>query len=366
RKDAAGNVSSARSAAVTITPPDAVAPTVASFSLPATAASLTVPVSGLAASDAVGVTGYLITESATAPSAGVAGWSTSAPTSYTFGSAGAKTAYAWAKDAAGNVSSARSASVTITLADAVAPAVTSFSLPVTATSLTVSVSGFAATDVVGVTGYLITESASAPSATATDWSATAPTSYTFSSAGTKTAYAWAKDAAGNVSSARSASVTITLADAVAPTVTSFSLPATATSLTVPVSGLAASDVVGVTGYLITESATAPSATATGWSTSAPTSYTFSSDGAKTAYAWAKDAAGNVSSARSASVTITLPGVTIADALLALQIGSGRMAATPELMVRLDISPMVNGVSVPDGKINTGDAIALLSKTVGNK
>ncbi|MDD2852241.1 MAG: Ig-like domain-containing protein, partial [Desulfuromonadaceae bacterium] len=304
-KDAAGNVSSSRSAAVTITLPDAVAPTVSSFSLPATAASLTVPVSGLAASDAVGVTGYLITESATAPSAGAAGWSASAPASFTFASAGVKTAYAWAKDAAGNVSSSRSSSVTITLPDVIAPAVTSFSFPVAATSLTVPVSGFAATDSVGVTGYFISEGASTPSASASGWSATAPTSFTFSSAGAKTAYAWAKDAAGNVSSVRSASVTITLPDVIAPAVASFSLPATATSLTVPVYGLAASDAVGVTGYLITESASAPSATASGWSAGAPTSYTFSSAGVKTAYAWAKDAAGNVSSARSASVTITL-------------------------------------------------------------
>jgi hypothetical protein len=74
-----------------------------------------VPVSGLAASDNVGVTGYLVTESATAPSIGDSGWSATAPSSFTFSSAGAKTAYAWAKDGAGNISSPRSAGTTITL-----------------------------------------------------------------------------------------------------------------------------------------------------------------------------------------------------------------------------------------------------------
>ncbi|MDD2852697.1 MAG: hypothetical protein PHY09_12475 [Desulfuromonadaceae bacterium] len=288
------------------TPPasDTTAPIITNFSLPATSTSRTVSITRFIATDAVKVTGYFISEEINTPTASAFGWSDTVPSSFTFSSAGTKTVYVWAKDAAGNVSSSRSASVTITLSDTVAPVVSSFSLPVTAVSLTVSVSGLSATDSVGVTGYLINESASTPNASATVWSTSVPTSYTFSSAGTKTAYAWAKDAAGNVSSSRTASVTITLADAIAPTVTSFSLPATATSLTVPVSGLAATDAVGVTGYLITESATAPSASATGWSASAPTSYIFSSAGTKTAYAWAKDAAGNVSSSRTASVSIT--------------------------------------------------------------
>ncbi|MBT0895795.1 hypothetical protein KI811_18505, partial [Geobacter hydrogenophilus] len=67
--------------------------------------------------------------------------------------------YAWAKDAAGNVSLAKSASVTVTLPDTTVPVVSAFTLPATATSLTVAVSSFTATDNVGVTGYLITTSA---------------------------------------------------------------------------------------------------------------------------------------------------------------------------------------------------------------
>ena len=339
-KDAAGNVSSARTATVTITLPDVAAPTVGAFTLPATATSLTVPVSGLAATDNFGVTGYLITESATAPAASATGWSATAPTSFIFSSEGSKTAYAWAKDAAGNVSSARTATVTITLPDVAAPTVGTFTLPATATTLTVPVSGLAATDNIGVTGYLITESATAPAASATGWSATAPTSFTFSSEGAKTAYAWAKDAAGNVSAARTAAVTITLPDVAAPTVGTFTLPATATALTVPVSGLAATDNIVVTGYLITESATAPTATATGWTAAAPTSFTFSGEGSKTAYAWAKDAAGNVSSARTAAVTITLPDVaaptvgtfTLPATATALTVPVSGLAATDNIVV----------------------------------
>ena len=47
-------------------------------------------------------------------------------------------------------------------------------------------------------------------------------------------------------------------------------------------------------------------TATGWSGTAPTSYTFTAPGAKTLYTWAKDAAENVSAGVSAAVTVTGP------------------------------------------------------------
>ncbi|HBG04912.1 MAG TPA: hypothetical protein DDY22_05020, partial [Geobacter sp.] len=76
-------------------------------------------------------------------------------------------------------------------------------------------------------------------------------------AGSNTFYAWAKDAAGNVSLAKSASVTVTLPDTTVPVVGTFTLPATATTLTVPVSALTATDNVAVTGYLINQVATAP-------------------------------------------------------------------------------------------------------------
>jgi hypothetical protein len=83
--------------------------------MPATATSLTVTGLTLTATDNTAVTGYMITSTASAPAAGADGWSATAPTSVTFGAAGAQTAYAWARDAAGNVSASRSATVTITV-----------------------------------------------------------------------------------------------------------------------------------------------------------------------------------------------------------------------------------------------------------
>ena len=285
-------------------------PTVTSFTMPATSTSLTVPISSFTATDNTGVTGYLVTESSTAPATSASGWSSTAPTSYTFSAAGNKVAYARAKTAAGNVSASVSASTAITLPDTTAPTVTTFTMPSTATSLSVSISSFTASDNVGVTGYLVTGDSTPPSTSASGWSGTAPTSYTFSSAGSQKCYAWAKDAAGNLSNGISASVTITLPDTTAPTVSAFTLPSTSTSLTVAISSFTATDNVGVTGYLVTSSSTAPSASASGWSSTAPTSYVFSASGSQTAYAWAKDAAGNVSAAKSAGVTITLSGTTV--------------------------------------------------------
>ena len=98
----------------------------------------------------------------------------------------------------------------------------------------------------------------------------------------------------------------TLPDTTAPTVSAFTLPSTATSITVSISSFTASDNIGVAGYLVTENASAPLPSDPGWISSAPTTFTFSAAGNKTAYAWAKDAAGNVSAAKSSSVVITLP------------------------------------------------------------
>jgi hypothetical protein len=194
-------------------------------------------------------------------------------------------------------------------ADTTSPVVDAFTLPATSTTLTVPVTTLTASDNVGVTGYLVTTSPSAPSASATGWSASAPTSVTAAGEGSISFYAWAKDAAGNVSTALSDSVTITLPDTTAPVLETFTLPATSDSLSVPISSLDASDNVGVTGYLVTTSASVPSAGAAGWSASEPDSVTAPEEGASTFYAWAKDAAGNVSAAVSATVVVSIAPVT---------------------------------------------------------
>lgn len=130
---------------------DSTPPVVTDFALPTTSSVLSVPVTSFSASDNIAITGYIITESTTAPTAGAAGWSATAPTSFIFSGGGSRTAYAWAKDAAGNVSASASRNVTITLSDVTAPSV-SISSPVSGSTArgTVNVA-VTATDNVAVT-----------------------------------------------------------------------------------------------------------------------------------------------------------------------------------------------------------------------
>ena len=98
--------------------------------------------------------------------------------------------------------------VVIPPSDITPPSITSFSIPTTSTTLSISGITFSATDAVGVAGYLLSESSTTPSASSGSWSSTPPTSYTFTSIGTKTLYAFAKDTAGNVSASMSDGITI--------------------------------------------------------------------------------------------------------------------------------------------------------------
>jgi hypothetical protein len=59
--------------------------------------------------------GYLVTESPVAPTNGTAGWTREFSRTFTFSTEGVKTLYAWAKDAAGNISAALNDGVTISL-----------------------------------------------------------------------------------------------------------------------------------------------------------------------------------------------------------------------------------------------------------
>lgn len=306
-RDAQGNISRPVSTAVEVILPDISAPLVSNFSIPASSTSLTISINSFIASDNIGVNAYLITESTTKPLASAAGWSGTVPVNYTISGAGTKTLYAWAKDLTGNVSNYLSATVTVTLADTVLPQITAFSIPNTSTSLTVSISSFVATDNVAVTGYLITETATKPSS---GFTSSPPSSYIFSSAGSKTLYAWAKDTAGNISVSASDTVVVTIADTIKPSISAFTIPTTSSSLTISISPFTATDNIAVTGYLLTETATEPMAGFGSWTSSAPTNYTFPSAGAKTLYAWAKDAAGNVSLSSSDTITITLEVATV--------------------------------------------------------
>ena len=136
---------------------DTTLPVVTGFTIPSTSTTLNVPITTLTATDNVGVTGYLVNESSTKPAANATGWSTSPPASYTFATAGAKTLYAWAIDAASNVSNGLSRTITINSGGGTGtlPAITDFQIPFTSTSRTVPILSFTAN--ASVTGYLVIE-----------------------------------------------------------------------------------------------------------------------------------------------------------------------------------------------------------------
>nr|WP_321356797.1 LamG-like jellyroll fold domain-containing protein [uncultured Draconibacterium sp.] len=87
-----------------------------------------------------------------------------------------------------------------------------------------------------------------------------------------------------------------------PSITSFTIPSSSSSLTVPVTSFTVDgDAIG---YLLSTSSEEPT-DGSNWIMSVPTSYVFSESGTHTLYAWVKDAEANVSSFASATTTITL-------------------------------------------------------------
>jgi chitodextrinase len=185
--------------------------------------------------------------------------------------------------------------------------------------------------------------------------------------GTYTLMSKAYDAAGNVGQSNSTVVTV-INDTTAPVV----------SLTAPgnnsfVSGTVAitataGDNVGVSmvefyrnGAFLSAGNVAPYTI--NWDTTSVV------NGSYILMAIARDNSGNSKQSAGISVVVNnmipvISSPTISDALLALQIGAGKVTPTAGQVARLDVAPLVNGVSVPDGVVNTGDAIVLLSKIVG--
>ncbi len=331
-KDAAGNVSAGISRTVKW---DDTLPSVTTFTLAATSNSRTITFSAFIATDNLIVTGYKITETATKPVATEGGWSDTAPSAYTVATDGNKTLYPWAKDYAGNVSAVYTSPKTV-LVDTVAPVVSGFTAPTSTNSQDISIS-YAATDVggSGVTGYKITETNTTPVASDAGWSATMPTTYHLSLSADRVLYPWAKDMAGNVSAVFGTPRTVKW-DVTLPSVTTFTLAATSTSRSIPVSVFTASDNLAVTGYKITQTATKPAAADTGWLYSVPSSYTVVTDGNKILYPWAKDYAGNVSA----------------------------VSTSPKTVLVDTVAPVVNGFTAPTSTNSQDISISFAATDVG--
>jgi predicted outer membrane repeat protein len=271
---------------------DTTKPVVNTFTATTPSNSLNIPVATFTASDDVAVTGYIISTSSTPPTAGGAGWTASAPGTYTVPSDGTYTLYPWAKDASGNVSAVFGSPRTVVV-DATQPVVNTFTATTPTNNLDIPITAFTASDAGGVTGYMITTSSTPPTSGSAGWTGTAPTTFTVAADGFYTLYPWAKDATGNVSVVFGSPRSVTV-DTVQPVVNTFSVPTPSNSLNIPISAFSASDNMAVAGYKITTSATPPTAGSGGWTASAPTTFTVGANGFYTLYPWARDAAGNVS------------------------------------------------------------------------
>jgi predicted outer membrane repeat protein len=103
---------------------DSTLPTVDTFTAASPSTSLNIPLTAFTISDEIAVSAYLITTSSTPPTAGNAGWSVSAPTTFTVAGDGTYTLYPWAKDTSDNISAVFGTPRTV-IVDAAAPAVSS-------------------------------------------------------------------------------------------------------------------------------------------------------------------------------------------------------------------------------------------------
>ena len=193
-----------------------------------------------------------------------------------------------------------------------------------------------------------------------------------------------KDTGNYTGQSTSVTLSVIYVDTVAPVISAFTVPATAATLSAVEIAVTATDNVGVIGYLVTESATVPVASDTGWTVAAPTSHTFATWGNHTLSAYAKDAAGNVSALASRRVYIgenpAIDGVIVpessgspkyepalTDALKSLNFAMKVEQPNPTQLLHGRVAPLVNGVPQPDpnrSEFNLGDTVVILRRVIG--
>ena len=163
---------------------------------------------------------------------------------------------------------------------------------------------------------------------------------------------------GSTKSYVTQTITVTVtggADATKPVVSAgFAATTPSLSRTISVSGFAATDNVGVTGYMITTSSTAPLSGDAGWLGSAPTSYVVGADGSFTLYPWAKDAAGNVSLVYGAPVAVTVD--TVLPTVSTTVPANGATAIGPNNPVTINFSESVNCATVTTGSVTIAPSV----------
>ena len=160
-------------------------------------------------------------------------------------------------------------------------------------------------------------------ATATTNPAGKSVTFTYNSSPTPPSNVGSYTVVGAISDANyqgSASGTMVILDLTRPVVNTFSAVPRTNFLIADIT-ISASDNALVTGYCVSESDTGSGC---GWTPSAPGIYTFATAGAKTLYAFAKDAAGNISDPYGATLTVSIPTLTVTVG----GAGSGTVTSSP--------------------------------------
>ena len=278
----------------------------------------------LTASDSDGVSGYYVSESDITPTRTGVSWLTvSNNVNFKLSSGdGLKRVYFWFIDRDGQISSRYSDSISIDNSAPTSPSLTINSGDGTTSSNSVTLS-FSARDNVGITAYYISDDPTKPDSSSNWHGVTSSTSYSetadytlASGEGDKTVYIWFKDIAGNVSDQASDTIRVVSTDSSKPVATKIVINGGATTSTNDVVRLAiaAHDNIAVVAYYLSESATTPSVSSSGWhSVTAEQSYLADNiefpvsrgNGIKTIYAWFKDQTGNISDRISNTIKITV-------------------------------------------------------------
>lgn len=273
-------------------PPDRTPPAV-SLAAPALTNSPAVAVT-LTAEDADGVAGYLVSESAEALDPGAAAWLTVPPTGVQLSPGdGRKVLYARAMDSAGNVSP---------------PAAVAVTLDTTPPSVAIAAPAFSAGEDIPVTwqtggeptAYYVSSTPAPPAADDPAWQASPPPSVAVPPGdGSRRVYAWARDAAGNIT--RPATAT-TIVDTRPPTARVAAPPESVRPrVSVQVHG---SDARGIAGYFASATGNAPRPDDRRWSASPDFDLALpDGDGTKKVYGWTRDLAGNISAVSVAEVRV---------------------------------------------------------------
>jgi len=159
------------------------------------------------ASDDKGVTGWLINLSPAVPALSDPNWVANKPEYYGLPGPGTYRLYGWVKDGDGTISDSKDFTVVYSIPpDTEKPVIWTFTGPSHTTTEEISIR-ITGSDNIGITHWLVNELSDPPAVSDPNWSMTNPNTYTFAHEGAHTLYAWAKDAAGNISDSRSLSVT---------------------------------------------------------------------------------------------------------------------------------------------------------------